>query len=200
MEVDDAARREIIRQILELEGNREQMTEEHIKANQSVLYCNACVQFGAWRIALEYAGVRLKRRTNRKPPPTPIISGIRRRCASLNSVRAKYVRITDNRLYRAAIDAFGSWNAAVDAAGIQRSHLYFGPSHPKPTSEEILDLLRARAEAGESMRMSDFSYENQAVARAIMKHFGCWKKALIASGIRAPDRTADISESSQKQP
>jgi hypothetical protein len=68
MEVDDAARREIIRQILELEGKREQMTEEHIKANHSALYCNACVQFGAWQIALEYAGVRLKRITNRKSP------------------------------------------------------------------------------------------------------------------------------------
>lgn len=183
MEVHDAARRETIRQILDLEAQRISLAEETVKSGHSGLYAKACDQFGAWQVALDYAGIRLIRDASQNYLPETILRGIRRRCVALHSVRAKYVQKADRRLYREAIAAFGSWRAALQAADINRRHLRYNAANPRLKPDEILKLLRKRAEAGGSTVFADFACENQAVARAIIYYFKCWRNALIAAGI-----------------
>ena len=195
MDSQDAARREIIRQILELEAKRQSLAEESVKTSQTKLHDDACEQFGTWQVALEYAGVRLKRGVSQNYVPEVIIRRIRRRCAALYSVRSKYVRKADHRLYREAIGTFGSWKAALDAAGIQRQRLMYGAANPRLKPDQILELLRERAEAGESMKLVDFACDNQAVARAIVYHFKCWQNAVNAAGIQFDNESSDHVDS-----
>lgn len=107
-----------------------------------------------------------------------MIQRTRARVGRLNSVKAGNIRKTDYKLYRAGIVAFGSWQQALEAAGVDRNRLYYGPSNPKPSNDQIFELLRARALEGKSMRFIDFACDNLAVARTIISRFKNWRSAL----------------------
>jgi len=183
MESNDAARREVIRQILELEQQKTPLAEDAARSTLKELYRNACRCFGSWQVALDYAGVPARRGARQICAPESVVRRIRRRCASLYSVRAKYVRKTDNKLYCEALATFGSWNGALEAADIRRDRLMFGPENPKLNVEQILELLRSRAASGESLRLVDFACENQALTRSIVYRFKCWQNALVEAGL-----------------
>lgn len=119
-----------------------------------------------------------------------ILRRIRRRCASLKSMRAKHVRIVDYRLYREALDAFGSWGGGVEAAGINQKNLLYGKRNPVLSREEILEALRSRAAAGGVMKLASLARDNQALARSVLHHFKGWRRALVAAELR-PQAASD---------
>jgi hypothetical protein len=151
------------------------------------LFNQACELFGTWAIALEYAGVRISRNRSQKVVPKLVIQRIRARVGLLNSVKARNIRKTDYKLYRAGVVAFGSWPQALEAAGVDRNHLYYGPSNPRPGNDQIFELLRSRANEGKSMRFIDFACDNLAVARTISARFRSWKSALELAELRKKD-------------
>jgi hypothetical protein len=177
-------RKLVIRRILEIESQHQILTEESIRQENKALFDEACELFGTWALALKYAGVRKKRQRNRKWKPEIVIKQIRRRVARLNSVKAMNVRKANHSLYRAGVDMFGSWQNALDAAGIDRNRMYFGPLNPRLENDQIFELLRERTREGKSMRFTDFACENFAVARTIETRFRNWNRALILAGLR----------------
>ncbi|MCA9234225.1 MAG: hypothetical protein KDA44_02070 [Planctomycetales bacterium] len=186
MEADDDVRRELIRQILELERTGTSLVEDAIKTSHVALYDAACGQFGAWRIAIAYAGVRLRDRGGRDVSSQAILRRIRRRCASLRSMRAMHVKVKDHRLYRETLDTFGSWKEGVEAAGVNQQNLIFGKNNPALSRDELLEAMRARAAAGGAMTLASLARDNQALARSILHHFKGWRRALAEAGLRAP--------------
>ena len=180
----DLQRRKVIGIILVKENQGDILSEEEISQSDPSLYKEACELFGDWSIALEYAGVRIRQKRSQNPVPATVIQRIRRRVGILNSVKATQIRKSDYNLYRAGILAFGSWHRALDAAGVDRDRLYFGPSNPRLDKEQIVELLRARVREGRSMRFRDFACDNMAVARAITARFGSWHSALVFAGLR----------------
>jgi hypothetical protein len=180
----DINRRQVIRYILEMESQGQVLGEDSVcKANRA-LFEEACEVFGTWAIALEYAGVRIKSNRSQSMVPNVVIQRIRGRVGRLNSVRAGRIRKADYKLYRAGIVAFGSWQRALEAAGVNRKNLYYGPMNPKLSNDQIFELLRLRANSGESMRFIDFACDNLAVARTIESRFKNWKSALALAGVR----------------
>lgn len=191
----DINRRQVIRHILEMETQGQVLGEDSVSKANRALFEEACELFGTWAIALEYAGVRIKRNRSQSIVPNVVIQRIRGRVGRLNSVKAGQIRKTDYKLYRAGIVAFGSWQRALEAAGVDRKHLYYGPLNPRLTNDQIFDLLRARANSGKSMRFIDFACDNLAVARTIESRFKNWKSALVLAGIRKQDEPSQTSDS-----
>jgi len=185
----DSDRKQVIRRILEMESRGQVLGEDSVSKANKALFDEACELFGSWAIALEYAGVRIRRNRSQSVVPKIVIKRIRGRVGRLNSVKAGHVRKSDYNLYRAGIVAFGSWHRALEAAGVDRKCLYFGATNPKLTNDQIFELLRQRASDGKSMRFLDFACENLAVARAIESRFKNWKSALVLAGLRKKEES-----------
>ncbi|AMV32084.1 hypothetical protein VN12_08170 [Pirellula sp. SH-Sr6A] len=179
----DAQRKQVIRKILEMESLHQTLTEESVSRLHQNLFEEACLLFGTWAIALDYSGVRLRPECSKALAPRAVIKKIRSHVGRLYSVKAVNVRRTNFKLYKAAIDSFGSWKKALRAAGVDTARLYYGSTSPKLNDEQIFQLLRDRYQQGKSMRFIDFACENMAAARLLELRFKSWKKALQLAGL-----------------
>lgn len=115
----------------------------------------------------------MKRRT-----PEMVVNELRRRDEEGLSLKSG-----DNRgdwLYAAATNRFGSWRAAVEAAGFDYEEIRTKPM----TVEEVCDQLHALAEGGDPLRVKDHGK----LSRSALELFGSWEKAITAAGLEVPDR------------
>jgi len=97
----------------------------------------------------------------------------------------------DSKLTSAAIRYFGSWRAAVEAAGIDYSQVAAlgrqkrAQKITKWTQERILEEIRRLYEAGEDLSSAVVRRKYlplYATARR-KEHFGSWAKAVTAAGV-----------------
>lgn len=171
-------RREVIRLILSLEQEGWGLSEESVRKHAPELLQKACELFGAWPVALEYAGVRLVRGTSQNVTPDQLIKRIRRRCGNLHSMRAMFVRRADYPLYRDALAMFGSWQNALVQADVNRDRLYFGTKNPKLTHVTALELLSQRISENGVPTLVCLACENQYLTRCLIARFGSFQTAL----------------------
>lgn len=82
-------------------------------------------------------------------------------------------------LYAAAVGTFGSWGAAVEAAGFDYASIKKRPL----TADEVLVRLRVLAATQDSLQPT----RHAALNRAAQRHYGAWAIALEAAGIPQPD-------------
>lgn len=104
--------------------------------------------------------------------PREVLDELRRRAR-----RGKSLGSGANRgdwLYAAACHHFGSWGAAVEAAGFDYDDIKTRPMK----SEEVLDNIRDLVTSGDRL----FAIDHSKLARAAVRHFGTWKDALAAAG------------------
>ncbi|MBB3205496.1 hypothetical protein FHS27_001296 [Rhodopirellula rubra] len=131
--------------------------------------------FGSWPAAVEAAGLIDKvtfkpqlRRWNQQR----VIAEIRAWHDSghrLAEVSRKY-----QALFHAARTHFGTWNKAIIAADLEPERRFY-------TKAEILDMIRQRHEAGESLSSGHPDVRN--LAMLTIRHFGTWRKGLAAAGV-----------------
>ena len=107
-----------------------------------------------------------------------VIAELKRRAAEGRSLGSGANR--GDWLYASAVNRFGSWAAAVEAAGFDYQDIRQVPV----TAERTLDRLRAVAAAGESLRATD----HPNLAYLAKRHFGGWAAALGAAGLAAPSK------------
>jgi hypothetical protein len=97
------------------------------------------------------------------------------------------VRAGQPRLYRLALEQFGTWERALQAAGIDPAHIQQYRAEQIPDRQQVLELIAQRRSAGHSLRWGDIARENQALAKVVKRLFGTWQKALVAAGVAAPN-------------
>ena len=138
------------------------------------LYFGARRLFGSWECALQAAGLpsRPLRKWSRSVVTDEILA---RHQAGLPLAK---ITILDNRLYNAARRLFGSWNAALVAAGL--------PPNRKWSIPKILDAIRSRHEQGRSL--SSNHPDNRTLFATAQKYFGTWHAAFAAAGIPSKPR------------
>jgi hypothetical protein len=146
------------------------------------LYSAALRRFGSWRSALEAAGVEPsdvlpERREWSRQSVIDEIQNRRRQGLSL-----AYGASHNGRLGEAGRRWFGSWGAALTAAGIPGR---YGPRQ-RWSRRRILDELRTWRERG---TIPTRRQVGAALQGAAQRHFGSWHAALIAAGIE-PRKTA----------
>lgn len=123
--------------------------------------------------------------------PDLITAEIRRLHGSGSDITQSWVESIDSRLTSAAIRYFGSWRAAVEAAGINYTPVAEvgrkrrSEKMTKWSRESILEEIRRLHEQGEDLASSVVRRKHLALyATARRKeHFGSWSEAVTAAGI-----------------
>jgi hypothetical protein len=85
------------------------------------------------------------------------------------------------RLVRAACAQFGTWQAALDAAGLGEVPARRALMSP----QEVKQGLQARHRRGKAMTAVATQREDGRLVYAACKHFGTWKAAMRAAGLGA---------------
>jgi hypothetical protein len=184
------SREEIIRRIVQRDLQRQEMHEECVRQEEAPLHEAACEQFGAWEIALEYAGVSLRRvRFREEYPADRVLREIRKLCLNgYDLAPARNLR-RRRRLYDAACRHFGTWNAALAEVGVNLERAFYDRRR-RPDRDEVLEAIRRRRHAGRSLRWADVCREDRVCAVAAKTWFRSWRRALIAAGVADDDGPA----------
>jgi DNA-binding XRE family transcriptional regulator len=83
-------------------------------------------------------------------------------------------------LYAAAVVHFGSWGAAVEAAGFAYSAIKIKPL----TEQDVVRQIRALVATGDAL----YACDHRTLASAARRIFGSWNEAIVAAGSEVPDR------------
>jgi hypothetical protein len=101
-----------------------------------------------------------------------VMDEIRRRAADGRPLNSGANR--GDWLYSQALAKFGSWGAAVEAAGFTYADVRTRPM----TEQEVIAALAGLAKTGEPLRAGD----HPRLHRGAVRHFGTWRGALRAAG------------------
>jgi hypothetical protein len=131
--------------------------------------------FGSWSNAVAAAGL-----TDVYRPPTPTRSWTK--ASVLEAIQAwdqqgrplTDVSKQDQGLYCGAKQLFGSWRAALHAAGFESARRVW-------SKRTIVNEIRDRRQQGQSL--SSGLPANTNLTAAAARHFGTWRKALRAAGV-----------------
>jgi hypothetical protein len=155
--------------------------------------------FGSWNATLRAAGIEPAKENSPWPraDKAAVLAEIRRRKRTRESLQTRKVERSKwgNPLINRAKALFGSWAAALLAAGLDLSPRLMSP-WARADKAAILAELRRRQRAGESLRYSKIVSERwgSPVLQRAENLFGSWKAALLAAGIsvagRGPIRAA----------
>jgi hypothetical protein len=182
-------RRDIIREIVRRDRRKEGLAEEAVRKQAKELHEAACQQFGTWDTALRYAGVNIRHLNALKAYTRDgVRKEIRRLCLLAYGLSAKSNMRRDRRLYRAALQHFDGWRAALQAAGIDPRYAKLNSKPRQLDKRRIIETLQQRQQAELSLAWSDVCLENHALATAAKYAFGSWKKALMAAGLVPEER------------
>jgi hypothetical protein len=100
--------------------------------------------------------------------------GIPLNMASVRKVFSSLVATACSRRY------FGSWRAAVEAAGFNYDEVM---QVKKWTKERVIEEIKRLHQSGEDLRPSAVARISQTLLMAARKFFGGWREAVIAAGI-----------------
>lgn len=149
-------------------------------------------RFGSWQKALQAAGFKPRNR-ELKIPQDDLLAELTRLADELGespsaiqmNIHGEYWESTYRR-------RFGSWNAALDAAGLEPNVLL----HDQPIAEDKLlaELRRVAADCGSPPSFQNREDEGMYSARTYTRHFGSWNDAVEAAGFepnRSPQEMTD---------
>ena len=138
----------------------------------------AVARFGSWAASLQSAGLDPERyRRQESWTPERVLQEIKRLG---RGIRLKEARRTHPKLADAGHRHFGTWRAAVVAAGFQYPE---GMPPRRWTLEAIQKVIRERREQGLSLRSNDLKGEFSGLLNAARLRFGTWKAARAAAGV-----------------
>lgn len=138
--------------------------------------------FGSWNNALFAAGINpdaVRPSVVRRPRGTwsrdAIMAEIKRYAQGMHPLNAHSMQQVNNPLISAATYYFGSWAAALQAAGIDAQSVRRNQARdPKQIVEEI----QANARTTASLRDFEVREQNRALYGAAQKYFGSWHQAV----------------------
>lgn len=166
-----------------LDAMRARRREGHanIRAVDPALAGAASRLFGSWDRALEEAELAPPPRRWTKRRVIEAIQDARVRCGPLRIAGAG-----DKRLAAAAKRHFGSWPAAVAAAGLAE-HCPPPATTRTWTKQAVLDAIQAWHRDGRTL--TNVNKQDQGLYSVAKKYFGTWRSAVRAAGLE-PTRQA----------
>lgn len=175
---------EIALEILRLYSTNQPLSYGEMQKNNLRLLRAATRYFGSWKAAIEYAGLDYNKiRRYQVWTRDRILEQIRQYHREGRDLSWRHVSTElDAPLAAAAIrsNRFGSWQNALEAAGLNYDEIR---RHRAWEDRDILEELRRRNAAGESMRVSDAAVECPALVAAARRRFDGWYEAVVAAGL-----------------
>jgi len=135
------------------------------------LYASALKYCGSWRAAVEAAGFDYEEVAWRPLTPEKVIARIR----ELVDANDPLVAADHKGLVAPALRHFGSWKAAVEAAGCTI------PDRRKWTPEKVIETIRSEMDQGFSMGGGNVNTRNPNLYAAARRRFGSWDAAVEAA-------------------
>jgi hypothetical protein len=182
----------IIGQILRHEANHTSLRSRVIKKIDYRLYSAAIRKFGSWSQALSCAGIPLykycKTRNDRMKnllywTPKKITEAILQRAIKRQSLQSTNIQPLALRM--AALKRYGSWAAAVRAAGLNPAeHRCHNEWKPKRWNRDIIksEILN-RAKCGLGLLPREVRTQDRHLFIAAKRYFGSWPEALAFAGV-----------------
>ncbi len=120
------------------------------------------------------------------PDRDSIIAEIKRRNDAGLSITLGVAK-EDRSLTNSAYTLFGSWRAAIKAAGLWEEHVRGFPRARRTYTkkEAVVAALQLRAKKGLSLAGGVVMEEDMSLYKAIPRRFGSWKAAIEAAGLTA---------------
>ncbi len=144
------------------------------------LHDGAVRYFGSCRGALRAAGLQCPEEQRVRWTNESIVDALRQAADAGRDLRWRAMWLLDSKLCEAAVRHFGSYRAAMDAAGLD----YRGKrSLTTWTPQSVLEALRAMRNRGESVNPSSMRRERHSVFHAARHFFGSYAAALEKAGI-----------------
>jgi len=176
----------ILGEIRKRHASRKEIGQPAVKRDDPSLLSAAALEFGSWYAALDAAGIPSM--NHRKLKPTgywtkeKIIHEIQSRCRQGFSPQHDAARKESGPLEAAAQKMFGSWYAAVEAAGFNVDGIRkFRPVGYWSRDEVAREILRLR-ELNEDVSLVSIRETNGALYNGARRAFGSWKRAVESAG------------------
>jgi hypothetical protein len=139
-------------------------------------------QFSSWDSALAAAGIDpAKVRRYEAWDEDKIIRGIKDRARRRKALNSKAMQDEDSRLFNAALNYFGGWDKALEAAGISPADVY---RRRRWNADIIKKEIRGLYRSGEDLAAPNMRANHSSLYSAACKYFGTWSAAREACGIR----------------
>jgi len=147
------------------------------------LWENAKKVFGSWDEALKAAGFdpeAIRPKAWRLWTEEKIIGFLRQRARKGQKINVSAAMDASGGVVSAAIDLFGSWDKALEAAGVNPDKVRL---HKRWTKERVVAGIRERKKNGLKLNMGAAQVDDSNLTMAAVRHFGSWDRALKAAGI-----------------
>jgi hypothetical protein len=139
-------------------------------------------QFGSWDEALAAAGVDPREvRRYEAWSEDKIVAKIKDRAKAKKPLNSKAMQDEDSKLFNAALNYFGGWDKALEAAGIAPETVY---KRRRWNTDIIKAEIKALNKAGEDLAAPNMRKNHSSLYSAACKYFGTWTAAREACGIK----------------
>ena len=135
-------------------------------------------RFGSWQEAVQAAGYE-SREPDSKVPKDKLLDELQRLKDALGE-QPSAPQMDDHGEYWASTyrNRFGSWNAAIEAAGFEP----LTGDTKVPSSELIAEIRRLADTRGDPPTFRDMNEEGEFGAKTYVRQFGSWNAAIKAAG------------------
>lgn len=139
-------------------------------------------QFSSWDEALKAAGIDPRSvRRYEAWDEDKIVRQIRKRGKAGKALNSKAMQDEDSKLFNAALNYFGGWDAALQAAGIEPAAVY---KRRRWNEDVIRREVKALHKSGEDLAAPNMRRTHSSLYSAACKYFGSWTAAREACGIK----------------
>lgn len=173
----------VIEELQTLHARGVPMTDRDIGRVEKSLLVQAKNRFGSLAVALEAAGLEQVRLLNRSRnwSTEAVISEIRERTEGGCDLSYGAARFENPSLVSASVRYFGSWEAAVEAAGLDYAEVR--RRHERIPEAEIIETIQRMAAEGKPLHYAALARDDPIIARAMTNRYGSFDAALEAAGI-----------------
>lgn len=178
-------RETIIKRIVELERQGAPLGVSAIEVSDPELLSMASDAFGTWEIALQYAGVSLRRADlHWGPEALRVIELLRSLADAGENMRSGYNLKHRHALFLEVRRCFDSWSAALEAAGVDNPHGYRrkGNRH-RWNRPKIIEHIRTRHETGLTLDPKVVKQTDSSLFDAALATFASWGMAVKLAGL-----------------
>lgn len=169
----------------QLHQSGEKMSSTHMMRNHGALAEAAIRHCGSFSRALACAGLDYQEVTGRRPTRrwdrAKVIAALKQRKAEVGDVYARRLQRQDMGLYHAAVTRFGSYTAALKAAG-----LTYRLERGKWTRQAIITELKRLHEMDADLRYKPLQRVHPGLPGACRHRFGSYQAAMGAAGLPYP--------------
>jgi len=178
------SRKEVVRALRERHRHGLPMALKRATRERPRLVRAACAQFGTWQAALRAAGLGEVPEPRALLSPQEVMQELQARHRRGRPMTAVATLREKGKLVYAACRHFGTWKAAMRAAGLGKVVDASYPL-PSPSAKDVVRMLQARHRRGHDMSCTAARRDDGRLERAAYKHYGSWRAAMTAAGLSA---------------